>query len=448
MKNYKLTILFILFSTSINAQVNWNIGDRVKKKVEERIDRGIDQTIDKGINEAEEGVKEGAKPDEKKEAPKPATKPAPNAQSGDSQSPNDDNNPTEGTKANNPPLQVYSKFDFLQGAKIIAFEDFSQDAIGDFPARWNTNGTAEVVTLSAFKGNWMKIDNVSYTSFIPDDFTNFPENFTLEYDLVYNNWNNEYAYSRNISLSIFEAENPSADMGIIATGKGFNFEFNGGMGFGNVNIKNLIENGNHGDITNQKDWPSINPDNNGKIFHISIWRQKTRVRIYVDEVKVFDLPRIIEPTTNLNSLRFFAHISDENKPVFISNLRLAVGSPDTRNKLITEGKFSTTGILFDVNSDKIKGESYGILKDIANALIENPTVKVKIIGHTDSDGDAAKNLELSKKRAEAVKQALIKEFNIDAGRLVTDGKGAAEPVNPNNSPQGKASNRRVEFIKL
>jgi outer membrane protein OmpA-like peptidoglycan-associated protein len=448
MKNYKLTILFILFSTSINAQVNWNIGDRVKKKVEERIDRGIDQTIDKGINEAEEGVKEGAKPDEKKEAPKPATKPSPNAQSGDSQSPNDDNNPTEGTKANNPPLQVYSKFDFLQGAKIIAFEDFSQDAIGDFPARWNTNGTAEVVNLSTQKGNWLKIDNVSYVSFIPDDFTNFPENFTLEFDLVYNNWQQEYAYARRIIASFFNAEKTSDGMGEKAAGSGFAFEFDGNMGLGSTRITNIDNEGRDGEINSAKDIASINPDNNGKVFHISIWRQKTRVRVYLDETKLFDLPRIIEPNTNLNTFKIFASLSDENKPVFLSNFRLAVGSPDTRNKLITEGKFSTTGILFDVNSDKIKGESYGILKDIANTLIENPTVKVKIIGHTDSDGDAAKNLELSKKRAEAVKQALIKEFNIDASRLVTDGKGAAEPVNPNNTPQGKASNRRVEFIKL
>ena len=70
----------------------------------------------------------------------------------------------------------------------------------------------------------------------------------------------------------------------------------------------------------------------------------------------------------------------------ISNLKLAVGAPDTRNKLITEGRFSTSGILFDSGSDRIKPESYGVLKDIATVLKENPAVKVKIIGHTDSDG--------------------------------------------------------------
>ena len=108
----------------------------------------------------------------------------------------------------------------------------------------------------------------------------------------------------------------------------------------------------------------------------------------------------------------------------------------------------TSGITFDVNSDKIKPESFGVLKEIAGALTDNPTVKVKIIGHTDSDGDAAKNLELSKKRAEAVKATLSSEFSIDASRMDTDGLGATKPVADNKTTEGKAQNRRVEFVKL
>jgi len=119
--------------------------------------------------------------------------------------------------------------------------------------------------------------------------------------------------------------------------------------------------------------------------------------------------------------------------------RLAVGNPDTRNKLITEGKFVTNGILFDVNSDKIKPErkpeSYGAIKDIANVLTENKEVNVQIIGHTDSDGDDNGNLTLSKKRAEAVKAALSKEFGIAASRMTTDGKGESAPVDSKKENQ-------------
>ena len=107
-----------------------------------------------------------------------------------------------------------------------------------------------------------------------------------------------------------------------------------------------------------------------------------------------------------------------------------------------------SSILFDVNKDVIKAESYGTLKSIANVLSENQDVKVKIVGHTDSDGDDASNLELSKKRAEAVKSALEKEFNIDGSRMQTDGKGETQPADKNNTVTGKANNRRVEFIKL
>ncbi len=99
-----------------------------------------------------------------------------------------------------------------------------------------------------------------------------------------------------------------------------------------------------------------------------------------------------------------------------------------------------------MNSAEIKPESYGILKDIANNLKAASGVKIKIVGHTDSDGDDAANLELSKKRAESVKKSLVNDFGVDAGMLETDGKGESEPVSPNDTPQNKANNRRVEFV--
>jgi len=169
----------------------------------------------------------------------------------------------------------------------------------------------------------------------------------------------------------------------------------------------------------------------------------------VDDYKVWDLPRAFDPANNYNFLAFSNqgyHV--ESDKYFVSNLRVAVGAPDTRSKLITEGKFSTTGILFDINSANIKPESYGVLKDIANVLTENATVKVKIIGHTDSDGDDAGNLALSKKRSESVKETLSKDFGIDKARLETDGKGETVPASPNTTTEGKANNRRVEFVKL
>jgi outer membrane protein OmpA-like peptidoglycan-associated protein len=132
----------------------------------------------------------------------------------------------------------------------------------------------------------------------------------------------------------------------------------------------------------------------------------------------------------------------------VSNVRIAVGAPDTRSKLITEGRLVSYGIYFDVNKDVVKPESYGTLKEIAAALTDNPGVRVKIIGHTDSDGADAANLDLSKRRADAVKNELAKSFGIDASRFETEGAGESKPVAPNDTPVNKALNRRVEFVKL
>ena len=182
-----------------------------------------------------------------------------------------------------------------------------------------------------------------------------------------------------------------------------------------------------------------------ELNHIAIWIQKTRARIYIHGEKVFDLPKVLPSGIQLNQLRFWTNSGSE--PMF-SNIRIAEAGADMRSKLLTEGKLVTHGILFDVNSDKIKPESYGTLKEISNVLKENPDVRVKIVGHTDSDGSDAANLDLSKKRAASVKNSLSKNFGIDASRMETDGKGESEPIADNKTPEGKANNRRVEFIKL
>ena len=88
-----------------------------------------------------------------------------------------------------------------------------------------------------------------------------------------------------------------------------------------------------------------------------------------------------------------------------------------------------------------------MLKEISEVLKKYPEIKVNIVGHTDSDGSDAANLELSKKRAAAVKDALAKDFGIDASRMNSDGKGETVPVADNKTKEAKAQNRRVEFIK-
>lgn len=180
-------------------------------------------------------------------------------------------------------------------------------------------------------------------------------------------------------------------------------------------------------------------------YHIAIWVQKQRVRFYANENKVLDVPRAIQTGKRPNIFRFDSR--DEAIPL-ISNFRIAAGLPDMRNRLLKDGKIISYGIQFDVNSDKLKPESYSTLKEIADILKENPTIRIKVVGHTDSDGDETSNLDLSKRRSASVKNELVTKFACDAARLETDGKGESEPLADNNSAVNKAKNRRVEFINL
>jgi outer membrane protein OmpA-like peptidoglycan-associated protein len=105
------------------------------------------------------------------------------------------------------------------------------------------------------------------------------------------------------------------------------------------------------------------------------------LRVYANGEKIWDVPRAIDATSKFNAITFGmqdSYVAEDY--MLIGNIRLAVGAADTRNKLMTEGKFVTRGILFDVNSDKIKPESSGALKDIAKVLKESAGMKVKIVG--------------------------------------------------------------------
>jgi outer membrane protein OmpA-like peptidoglycan-associated protein len=99
-----------------------------------------------------------------------------------------------------------------------------------------------------------------------------------------------------------------------------------------------------------------------------------------------------------------------------------------------------------VNDMAIMPQSMPFVTQLAQFLKDNPTMKLEIDGHTDSDGGDVYNLNLSQARADEVKRQLVAS-GIPAKRLTTKGFGAAKPIKPNTTATGKAENRRVEFIK-
>jgi OOP family OmpA-OmpF porin len=143
----------------------------------------------------------------------------------------------------------------------------------------------------------------------------------------------------------------------------------------------------------------------------------------------------------------FGGIASNEDPLIFKNVRLATGGGmNLIDKLTREGRIVTHGILFKVNQATVEPPSMGTISQIVKMLEANPALKLEIGGHTDSDGDAAKNLALSQARADAVKKVLV-DAGIDAARLTAKGYGATKPVDVNTTPEGKANNRRVEFAK-
>ena len=341
---------------------------------------------------------------------------------------------TSTTSNDDPLLTTYSQFDFIPGEKVVFFDDFSGGTVGDFPVSWNTNGSGEIVTTNLYTGKWFNIKGNG--CFVPEITEAFPENFTVEFDVLPIFTDNNYS---GFGFFVYSALDPNdlSEGGAIPGVAGIKPWFgNYQHDYNTYADGNYILNG-----TAEKELLVAN-----KKARVSIWVQKQRIRIYINETKIFDLAKGMPTDYKYNVLRF--EHQGEDGETLIGNFRVAVGAPDIRSKLITDGKLVSYGIYFDSGKDVVKGESYGSLKEIAAVLTENPTVKIKIVGYTDSDGDDATNLELSKKRAIAVKASLNKEFGIDNSRMETDGKGEAEPIAPNTTSEGKAKNRRVEFIKL
>ena len=423
-----IALAIVIFSSG-NAQII-NPKEIIKRKAQDRANQTTNNTIDQGLDKIEEGIGSIFKKKEK------STK----TQSG--------NSTQTKSQGNNSPTRSNSKFDFEPGQKQLGFDDFSTTNVGDFPLGWNTNSSAEIVTLNDSNQKWLSMTKDGF--FLPEFIKDLPENCTIEFDVFTRYVSNNIL---NYSFYINAVESPKKDLDNKYIKNGIYFTWQPVVGFAKYFV---LENG---EEVSKNEGLKVNGfitknEKNPIIARVSIWRQKSRLRVYVNEDKILDLPQAFDPKQKYNSFKFgaeymnYSNGREQDDEFMVANVRYAVAGEDTRSKLITEGKFVTNEILFDVNSDQIKAESNKIITEIGNLLVENSTVKIKIIGHTDSDGDASANLTLSKKRAEAVKMRLVYGFGISESRLSTDGKGETAPLINNSTSEAKAQNRRVEFIKL
>jgi OOP family OmpA-OmpF porin len=402
MKVLASLILMILTTASVQAQLL----KKIKQKAEDNVARQVEKEENKQVAEKSKPAEAGAS--------------------------NSNESKTNSGSAN---LAVYSKFDFVPGTNILYYDNFEKDNTGEAPLGWITSASAEVVTVEGLEGNWLKLSSTSARHMTRNKKQSWGNNFTVEFDLLM--VKNEYDPRINIAL-VNTGGNLVTDESILGTNKQvISFESILGAG-GNQSRATLygMDNKKFSDnMTETLRFSNTTP------VHISMCVQAKRFRMWWNDKKLYDLSAISDQYLP-NQLQFsFGSVGGSD--FYVSNIRVAKDVPDTRARF-EEGKL-VSNLLFYTGTAKLKPESMGSLLDVSK-VVKDAASPVKIIGHTDSDGDDAANLKLSGERAVAVKEILVAQYNVDADKLTTEGRGETQPLANNNTAEGKAQNRRVEFI--
>ncbi len=306
---------------------------------------------------------------------------------------------------------VFLNYDFVPGDRVIFAEDFSRDKPGDFPRRLQLrNGNVEIV---AWQGQQFLRTNTSAAVAIPLPEV-LPQRFTFEAD-----YNGSNGWDMRLNF---------ADPDVLSdlTEGTFSPTYGGFEGTG-VNSTSYIPDGSALPIT-----------------HIAVMMDSAYGKAYVNGIRVANVPN-----TNFGrgKVIVISLTGSNDEPAYLTNIRVAAGGKPLYDALMADGRASTHGILFATGSDQIRGESKPTLDDIGTMLQQHPELKLTIEGHTDNVGAAAANQSLSEKRAAAVRQFLIANYQIDGSRLASAGFGAKKPVASNDTPEGRQQNRRVDLVK-
>ena len=406
-----LCISFILFSNLTHAQLWKKIKNEVKSRAENNVvnkaGNATDKAIDNSVDAATSGKTDNASSNENDEK---------------------ENAQANGTKQASASINSYKNYDFVPGDKIIFQPDMSNESDAELPARFIVkHGNAEIQSFDDEKILHLQADGNATVAPLMNSDNYLPDQFTLEFDMMYENEGSYFAYASDFNVAFRKRGDNNYYNGALyaftidGTSKAkFGDDHAGRQPFGNELQKSA-------GIGNT--W-----------HHIAIYVRKNIGKAYIDQYRVY-------ATNTLPTGAATFDIKADRYGIKIKNVRLAAGGDDKYNKIVTDGKFITHGILFDVNKSTIKPESMGALNEIAKLLKGHSDLKFEIDGHTDSDGNDDANMKLSQSRADAVKAQLVK-MGIDESRLSAKGFGETKPVDKNDSAEGKANNRRVEFVKM
>ncbi len=430
-----MLMLFLLGSTTEAWSQSWldqvgnKVREKVKKKAEDKVLETVDKAMDKGFDKAEDAIKgknrKGEKAEEAPEEivaevpeePAPAPSPAPA--------------PVPVPQARQSPELAYAKSDFVAGDEIIFEDTFDTEQLGEFPSQWDLlEGVCEVVSVGGKKALLLTEWGSIVCPLMKEPLNYLGDVFTVEYDLM------------------FPAGAEDADYGWLYTS------------FNKADDENL-----HGDcqlmrlcmpMTDSRGdgiwyWYSSRGQNEGTYEtvlpadqwnHIAFSFNKRAWKVYLNGVRMANVPNVVSPPGWM-----FFEFTNGNGNTYITNVRIAKGAVPLYDRMMSDGKFITYGITFDVGKAVIKPESMGEISRIVQLMNENPSLKFSVEGHTDSTGNAASNQKLSEQRSQAIVAKLV-EMGIAADRLTAVGKGQNSPLADNSTDEGRAKNRRVEFVKL
>jgi outer membrane protein OmpA-like peptidoglycan-associated protein len=312
------------------------------------------------------------------------------------------------TDALKPGEGAWANYDFKPGSRILYADDFTRDEVGNFPKRMEfVSGSMEIVEWQ--RGRWLRGTTSSRFYIVLPEV--LPERYTLEFDV---------AVSNNL---LYLSPAGKVDGDLIMFGNG---------GEGSVG-------GSH-TLTRSATQPALM----GKVFRARVMADGPYVKLYVNDLRVANVPNF-SPLRAKRILLF--NDARIEHPMLIGNIRVAASGKKLYDALTDSGRVATQGIYFDTGSDRIRPESTPTLKEIGAMLAEHAELKLAIEGNTDNVGDAASNQALSEKRAAAVRQFLVTNFQVDAVRLTSQGLGATKPAASNDTPEGRQMNRRVELVR-
>ena len=396
--------------------------DAAKRTVESNVDRKTTEAVDDAMNPDDSSSEENTSRSKK----------------------TDYDWDEEGEAADDTPVDAQNqKSDFVRGSVILFEDDFANEQMGEFPSKWDiSEGSLETAAINGKKYLHSNAPDSWFSPLMENMKSYLPEVFTLE-------WDEFFCKSGDIAdfpsdFNFYDA-NGSEVGHIYKRYRPGNPDF-----YGNYSFKKgggVDEN-----VTGSFDWDHMKKFIKiGQWNHFAISFNKRAFKLYVNGNRFINLPNVAAPA------RFVFIIQDENPYRGVANVVLAKGAVELYERQTTDlsavekaiaetGKFVTNNILFETGKATLKPESMEEIQKVADYMKKNPSARFEVQGHTDNQGSDAVNDPLSQQRAQAVVDALEK-LGCDPFNMRAVGKGSHEPVAPNTTDEGRAKNRRVEFIK-